>query len=211
MFVNLKLSTFEEETLFSLSWRHLICPNLSSMYHWWWGVSRSVSGGNVKIDISAQVRLTWWCCDTDNISGSQHLHCQPHYTPADMVANTHTRGHPALSIKYSRQELRCRDMWTKQDNLVLNFSTVVASKIRIFLFGTFLHDWLYQISTSWWVLKSSGHEEFKTHPGSSIWSILGWVIWVKRKVVYSESAQSPTVFPWLSLSLTALIFSSVTW
>ena len=55
----------------------------------WAGVCES--GGNVKIDISAQVRLTWWCCDTDNISRSEHLHCQPHYTPSYMVTiSTHT-------------------------------------------------------------------------------------------------------------------------
>ena len=74
----------------------------------------------------------------------------------------------------------------------------MLSKIRIFLLGTFVHDWLDQISSSWWVLKSSGHELFKTHLGSSIWAIGSWVIWVQRKVVFSDPAQSWLDYPWLS-------------
>ena len=80
----------------------------------------------------------------------------------------------------------------------------MLSKIRIFLLGTFVHDWLDQISSSWWVLKSLGHELFKTHLGSSIWAIGSWVIWVQRKGVFSDSAQSWIDYPWLSPTLPGL-------
>ena len=69
-------------------------------------------------------------------------------------------------------------LWSLQPSNIIIKSTVMASKIRMFLLGTSQKDFLHQISTSWWVLKSSCQELFKTHPGSLIWSILGWVIWI---------------------------------
>ena len=79
-------------------------------------------------------------------------------------------------------------------------NTVMLSKNEIFLlvtFHTFQRDFLHQISISWWVLKSSCQELFKTHPGSLIWSILGWVIWILRKVGNSDPASASVDSPCL--------------